>query len=229
MTEKIHIEKKWAEILKDEFYKDYMINLKKFLDQENEEGQAVYPPRNLMFNAFCQTPYDLVKVVIVGQDPYHGEGQAHGLSFSVLENITPPPSLKNIFTELIEDVKINRPRTGNLTNWAKQGVLLLNATLTVRANSPKSHYGKGWELFTDKVVEILSKRQDPIVFILWGQAAQEKLFNVFKNRDETNHLILTAAHPSFYSAGKFFGCRHFSKANDFLIKNDKNAIDWQIS
>lgn len=229
MSEKIYIEKKWAEKLKEEFSKEYMICLKFFLAHEKEAGHIVYPPRNLIFNAFCQTPFDRVKVVIVGQDPYHGEGQAHGLSFSVPDTVVPPPSLKNIFSELEQNVKIRKPKNGNLTFWAKQGVFLLNATLTVRANSPRSHYGKGWEIFTDKAVEILSKREDPIVFLLWGKSAQEKLFNVFKNYEKTNHLILTAAHPSFYSADKFFGCGHFSKTNDFLIKSNKKPIDWQIA
>lgn len=228
MSEKIFIDKKWASVLKDEFQKEYFVNLKKFLEKEKEEGTIVFPPRNLIFNAFSKTPFDAVKVVIVGQDPYHGEGQAHGLSFSVPDNIAIPPSLKNIFLELMEDVKIKKPSSGNLTYWSKQGVFLLNATLTVKANSPKSHYGKGWEVFTDKVIEILFKREDPIVFLLWGKSAQEKLFNVFNN-NKSPHLILSAAHPSFYSAHNFFGCKHFSKTNDFLIKNNKSPIDWQIA
>ncbi len=228
MMQKIYIDKKWATLLKDEFQKEYMINLKNFLAHEKESGHIIYPPRNLIFNAFFQTPFDNVKVVIVGQDPYHGEGQAHGLSFSVPDNIVPPPSLKNIFLELIEDIKINMPKRGNLTYWAKQGVFLLNATLTVRAHYPRSHYGRGWEVFTDKVIEILSKRKDPIAFLLWGRSAQEKLFNVFENCEKTNHLILTSAHPSFYSAQNFFGCKHFSKTNEFLILNNKKPIDWQI-
>lgn len=228
MNEKIFVDKQWAKILREEFQKKYMLNLKLFLEQEKQSGEIVYPPRNLIFNAFKQTPYDRVKVVIVGQDPYHGVGQAHGLSFSVPNGVSPPPSLKNIFLELINDVKIKEPTTGDLTLWAKQGVFLLNATLTVRANSPKSHYGKGWELFTDKIIEILSKREDPIVFLLWGKSAQEKLFNVFKNNGKTHHLVLSAAHPSFYSVKNFWGCKHFSKTNEFLINNNKTAIDWQI-
>lgn len=228
MTDKIFIDKKWAELLKEEFLKDYMVNLKNFLSQEKSQGYIVYPPRDLIFNAFCETSYDNIKVVIVGQDPYHGLGQAHGLSFSVPDGIAQPPSLKNVFKELIDDVKIQKPKSGNLISWAKQGVFLLNATLTVRESSPKSHYGKGWEIFTDRVIEILSKREDPIVFLLWGRSAQEKLFNVFKNYNNTHHLILTAAHPSFYSAHNFFGCKHFSKTNEFLIKNNKSPIAWQI-
>jgi len=228
MNEKnFFMEKGWAGILKDEIEKDYMKNLQSFLIEEIENGYTIYPPGELIFNAFCQTPYDKIKVVIMGQDPYHGKGQAHGLSFSVPDTIEPPPSLKNIFLELIDDVKITKPKTGNLISWAKQGVMLLNATLTVRANEPKSHYKKGWEIFTDKVIEILSMRQDPIVFILWGRSAKEKLFNVFKDNN-SKHLILTAAHPSFYSANNFFGCRHFSKTNEFLIENNKEPINWQI-
>lgn len=223
------MEKGWAKVLKDEFEKDYIKNLIFFLTQEIKEGKTIYPPQELIFNAFCQTSFKDVKVVIMGQDPYHGKGQAHGLSFSVPENINQPPSLKNIFTEMIEDVKIKKPTSGNLISWAKQGVLLLNATLTVRASEPKSHYGKGWEIFTDKVIEILSKREDPIVFILWGKSAQEKLFKVFDNKDNTHHLILRASHPSFYSVSGFWGCKHFSKTNEFLIKNNNKPIDWQIS
>jgi uracil-DNA glycosylase len=223
------MEKGWALALKEEFEKEYMKKLQNFLIEEIEKRYTIYPPQNLIFNAFCQTAFNEVKVVIVGQDPYHGKGQAHGLSFSVPNSIEQPPSLKNIFLEMIEDVKINKPKTGNLISWAKQGVLLLNATLTVREGQPKSHYGQGWEIFTDKVIEILSKRLDPIVFLLWGKSAQEKLFKVFRGMQDTRHLILTAAHPSFYSASNFFGCRHFSKTNEFLIKNNKQPINWQIA
>jgi len=224
-----YMEKGWAEVLKEELQKEYLKDLQNFLIEEIKDNHTIYPPQDLVFNAFCQTPYDKVKVIIMGQDPYHGEDQAHGLSFSVPDGVVAPPSLKNIFKELIEDVKINQPLTGNLISWAKQGVLLLNATLTVRARQPKSHYGRGWELFTDKVIEILSKREDPIVFILWGKSAQEKLFKVFNDAQNTKHLILIAAHPSFYSAANFFGCKHFSKTNEFLIKHNKKPIDWQIA
>lgn len=223
------MEKSWAKVLADEFEKEYMKNLQKFLISESESKQTVYPPRDLIFNAFCQTSYDKVKVVIVGQDPYHGRGQAHGLSFSVPKEVIAPPSLKNIFQEQMSDVGIKMPLAGDLTPWAKQGVLLLNATLTVRESSPKSHYGKGWEIFTDRVIEILSKSKKPIVFLLWGRSAKEKLFNVFKNIENTHHLILTAAHPSFYSVSGFFGSKHFSKTNEFLIKNNLKPIDWQIA
>jgi len=223
------MEKGWASILREEFEKEYMKNLQKFLISEIELNKRIYPPRDLIFNAFCKTPYDKVKVVIVGQDPYHGKGQAHGLSFSVPKGINAPPSLKNIFQELVNDIGIKMPITGDLTFWAKQGVLLLNATLTVRESLPKSHYGKGWEIFTDKIIEILSKSKKPIVFLLWGKSAKEKLFNAFVNREKTHHLILTAAHPSFYSVSGFFGCKHFSKTNEFLVKNNIKPIDWQIA
>jgi uracil-DNA glycosylase len=228
MKKEILMEKKWLNVLKEEFEKDYMKDLRQFLMAEKKQGNTIYPPANLVFNAFYQTPFDDVKVVIMGQDPYHGKGQAHGLSFSVPDGIEAPPSLKNIFKELETDVQITSPKSGNLTPWAKQGVLLLNATLTVRKAQPKSHFQKGWETFTDRVIEILSKRDDPIVFLLWGNSAKEKLFNVFKNK-KTNHLILIAAHPSFYSVKNFFGCRHFSKTNEFLLRHKKTPIDWQIA
>ena len=223
------MEKSWARVLGEEFEKEYMKNLQNFLISEIESNKKTYPPKNLIFNAFCKTPYDKVKVVIVGQDPYHGKGQAHGLSFSVPKEIKAPPSLKNIFQEQVKDIGIKMPVTGELTPWAKQGVLLLNATLTVRESSPKSHYGKGWEIFTDRIIEILSKNKKPIVFLLWGKSAKEKLFNAFIDRENTHHLILTAAHPSFYSVSGFWGCKHFSKTNEFLIKNNIKPIDWQIS
>lgn len=222
------MEKGWARVLKNEFEKQYMKDLQQFLISEKEKAYTIYPPKDLIFNAFCQTPYDNVKVVIMGQDPYHGKGQAHGLSFSVPKGINSPPSLKNIFQEMINDVNIKMPKTGDLTCLATQGVLLLNATLTVREAAPKTHYGKGWEIFTDRVIEILSKKEKPIVFLLWGASAKEKLLNVFKDVKNTHHLILTAAHPSFYSVSGFFGCKHFSKTNEFLIKNNIEPIDWQI-
>ena len=169
-----------------------------------------------------------MKVVIIGQDPYHGPGQAHGLSFSVPEGVEIPPSLRNIFLELYEDLGVPLSKKGCLIPWAKQGVLLLNATLTVRAHSPKSHYGKGWERFTDRVVEELFKRKDPLVFVLWGRAAKEKIDRVIP-RGVSPHLVLTSAHPSPLSAyNGFFGCRHFSKINQFLEQNGKSAIDWTI-
>lgn len=218
------LEKSWYEKLKNEINQPYIQELKNFLEHEKKAGKIIYPPEPLVFNAFLQTPFDKVKVVVVGQDPYHGPGQAHGLSFSVLPGITPPPSLKNIFKELETDLGIPRPSHGCLISWAKQGVLLLNATLTVRAGEPRSHYGKGWERFTDAVIDILAKRPDPIVFLLWGKSAQEKCHKVVG----THHAIFQSAHPSPYSAANFLGCRHFSKANEFLKKNGKEPVDWTV-
>lgn len=218
------LEKSWHEKLKNEISQPYIQELKAFLEQEKKDGKIIYPPEPLIFNAFLQTPFDKVKVVISGQDPYHGAGQAHGLSFSVLPGVTPPPSLKNIFKELETDLGIPRPSHGCLISWAQQGVLLLNATLTVRAGEPKSHYGKGWERFTDAVIDILAQRPDPLVFLLWGKSAQEKCHKVLGS----HHAVFQSAHPSPYSADKFFGCRHFSKANEFLKKNGKEPIDWTV-
>ena len=218
------IEKSWYEKLKNEINQPYVQELKKFLEEEKKAGKTIYPPEPLIFNAFLQTPFDQVKVVIVGQDPYHGPGQAHGLSFSVLPGIPLPPSLKNIYKELETDLGIRRPTSGCFTPWAQQGVLLLNATLTVRAGEPKSHYGKGWERFTDAVLDILAQRPDPIVFLLWGKSAQEKCHKVLG----THHAVFQAAHPSPYSVDRFFGCRHFSKANEFLKKAGKEPINWTV-
>lgn len=216
------IEKSWHEKLKEEIAKPYVQELKRFLQSEKEAGRAIYPPENDVFNALLQTPYDKVKVVIVGQDPYHGAGQAHGLSFSVPHGVNPPPSLKNIYKEIHADLGITPPKDGCLLHWAKQGVLLLNATLTVRAGEPKSHYGKGWEKFTDALIDILVQRPDPIVFLLWGKSAQEKGHRAVGS----HHAVFEAAHPSPYSAENFFGCRHFSKANAFLESVGKSPIDW---
>lgn len=218
------LEKSWHEKLKNEIDQPYIQDLKKFLEDEKKAGKTVYPPESLVFNAFLQTPFDNVKVVIVGQDPYHGPGQAHGLSFSVLPGIALPPSLKNIYKELQADLGIQPSSSGCLISWAKQGVLLLNATLTVRAGEPKSHHGKGWERFTDAVIDILVKRPDPIVFLLWGKSAQEKCHKVMG----THHAIFQSAHPSPYSAQNFFGCRHFSKANEFLKKAGKEPVNWAL-
>ncbi len=229
MNNTFYMEKEWAENLKEEFEKPYMKKLQNFLIEEKNKRITIFPPQNLIFNAFCQTPFKKVKVVIMGQDPYHGDGQAHGLSFSVPKTVEAPPSLKNIFKEQIEDVGITNPTSGELLSWAKQGVLLLNATLTVQKANPRSHYGRGWEIFTDKVVDILFKRKDPIVFLLWGKSAQEKIDKVFNNALEHPHLILKAAHPSFYSVKGFFGCKHFSKTNEFLEKVGKKPINWQIA
>lgn len=217
------LEKSWHEKLKDEISKPYIGALKTFLASEKQADAHIYPPDPLVFHAFACTPFDQVKVVIVGQDPYHGRGQAHGLSFSVPPGITSPPSLKNIFKELQNDLHIPPPRTGCLEGWAKQGVLLLNATLTVRAGEPRSHYGKGWEQFTDAVIDVLAARPDPLVFLLWGKSAKEKCHKVLG----TVHAVFEAPHPSPYSADTgFFGCRHFSKANAFLQSVGKTPIDW---
>ncbi len=221
----MQIEKSWHEKLKEEIKKPYIAELKKFLASEKERGASVYPPEPLVFSAFAHTPYDKVKVVIIGQDPYHGPGQAHGLSFSVPCGISPPPSLQNIFKEIRDDIGAPPPSGGCLTAWARRGVLLLNATLTVRASEPKSHYGKGWEQFTDAVVAALAEREDPIVFLLWGKSAGEKCAKLSRSR----HTLLTASHPSPYSAASgFFGCRHFSKANALLASWGKEPIDWRI-
>lgn len=222
------MEASWLEKLQEEFEKPYMKDLESFLAGELRSKTAVYPPFELIFNAFCQTPFDEVKVVIIGQDPYHGPGQAHGLSFSVQKGVNPPPSLQNIFKELKEDLGIDPPGHGCLVEWAHQGVLLLNATLTVREGQPKSHFGKGWEAFTDRVVQLLCQRKDPLVFILWGRSAAEKFEHICTNA--SHHLALKAPHPSPFSAHTgFLGCRHFSKANAFLKKVGKTPINWTLS
>jgi len=222
------METSWYAQLEEEIKLPYVKELKEFLVKEKESGVLVYPPEPLVFHAFSRTPFAKTKVVIMGQDPYHGSGQAHGLSFSVPLGVRSPPSLKNIFQELFEDIKIPLPSHGCLTSWADQGVLLLNATLTVRANTPRSHYGKGWEKFTDAVIAKLLAREDPLVFVLWGKSAQEK-YDQIKQHSRIPHAVLTAAHPSPYSAHcGFFGCRHFSKVNELLIKWGKSPIDWKI-
>lgn len=220
------IEKSWRDLLREELEKPYIAELKQFLKTEKEAGFEIYPPVNDVFRAFLLTPFEKVKVVIVGQDPYHGEGQAHGLAFSVQRNVPVPPSLKNIYKELKSDLEITQGEHGDLSSWARHGVLLLNATLTVRKGEPKSHYGRGWETFTDKVIDLLSDREDPIVFMLWGRSAREKCERIL-NTKKHPHLILEAAHPSPFSATQFLGCRHFSKANAFLEKNGKERIQWE--
>lgn len=215
----------WDELLKEEFKKEYYLNLRQFLIQEYRT-QRIFPDMYDIYNAMKLTSYSDVKCVILGQDPYHGEGQAHGLSFSVKRGVAPPPSLVNIFKEIRDDTGINNlGRHGELTEWAKSGVLLLNTVLTVRANSPRSHRGKGWEQFTTTVIKLLNERQKPMVFMLWGGDAKAK--RVFLNNPA--HLVLTAAHPSPLSAyNGFFGCRHFSQANRFLEENGQTPIDWEI-
>lgn len=223
------LEPHWHSVLQEELKKSYLLELALFLEKERARGFAIFPPKNLIFNALWNTPFDKVKVVIIGQDPYHGPGQAHGLSFSVPEGIPQPPSLKNIFKELADDLSIPPPSHGNLLTWAKQGVLLLNATLTVRQGEPMSHEGKGWEQFTDSIMRVLMEQKRPIVFILWGKLAQKKWENFRNLQNPALHLILTAAHPSPFSAHQgFFGCRHFSKANAWLEKHHLQPIDWKI-
>jgi uracil-DNA glycosylase len=230
MKSNILTEVSWSERLNDEFEKPYMRRLEAFLVDEARKGRTVYPPAGQIFSAFCQAAFASVNVVIIGQDPYHGPGQAHGLSFSVLPGIPVPPSLQNIFKELAADVGVAAQGHGCLLEWARQGVLLLNATLTVRADEPKSHYGCGWEAFTDRVVHLLAARPDPLVFILWGRSALEKWKQVCSKGQGSRHLVLTAPHPSPFSAyNGFFGCRHFSKTNEFLIQSGKAPIEWKLS
>lgn len=222
----VKIEDSWKKVLKNEFTKPYFLEAVTFLKTEKALNKTIYPQGSLIFNAFNTTPFDNVKVVLLGQDPYHGKGQAHGLSFSVQPGIKSPPSLVNIFKELNTDLGLPIPKHGNLTHWAEQGVLLLNAYLTVRENEPMSHGKIGWAPFTDSVISIISAEKVHVVFMLWGKYAQEKQALI----DETKHLVLKAAHPSPYSADKgFFGCRHFSKANEYLVKNGIDPIDWSLS
>lgn len=220
------IDESWKKVLADQFNAPYFLHLKEFLLEEKKNGHTVYPPGNLIFNAFNHTPFEKVKVVILGQDPYHGKGQAHGLSFSVPDGIKPPPSLVNIFKEQQSDLGIPIPATGNLTPWADQGVLLLNATLTVRAGQPGSHQNKGWELFTDAAIREISENKKGIIFLLWGKFAQAKETLI----DTGKHYVLKAAHPSPYSANNgFFGCKHFSKTNTLLKKEGKKEINWDLN
>ena len=221
----VKIEEGWKEVLKQEFTRPYFLQVVTFLRTEKMAGKTVYPPGSLIFNAFNTTPFSQVKVVILGQDPYHGKGQAHGLSFSVPNGVPPPPSLVNIFKELQADTGVPIPSHGNLTHWAEQGVLLLNASLTVRANEPMSHAKIGWAEFTNAVIEKISALKDHTVFLLWGKFAQEKQALI----DETKHLVLKAAHPSPFSVDKgFYGCRHFSKTNAWLESKGIGPIDWTI-
>ncbi|ANE49157.1 uracil-DNA glycosylase [Flavisolibacter tropicus] len=221
----VKIEESWKEELKDEFKKPYFKQIVEHIKTEKEQGKTIYPPGSLIFHAFDATPIDHVKVVILGQDPYHGPKQAHGLSFSVQNGVPPPPSLVNIFKELHEDVGMPIPSHGNLEKWAQQGVLLLNASLTVRAGEPMSHSKIGWHHFTDSVIRKVSEDKKHVVFMLWGKFAQEKRTLI----DEKKHLILKAAHPSPLSAHNgFFGCHHFSKANAWLMKHGIDPIDWAL-
>jgi uracil-DNA glycosylase len=225
---KISIGSSWKTILKEEFEKPYFLALRAFLKEELRGNCPIYPPVPLIFNAFVHTPFEKVKVVIIGQDPYHGPGQAEGLCFSVPSSVPIPPSLQNIFKELKSDLDIPPASKGSLLSWADQGVLLLNATLTVREGQPQSHAGRGWEPFTDAVIEKLVEREDPLIFMLWGRSAQQKVALILKNR-KTAHVVLTAPHPSPLSAYQgFLGCHHFSKANQLLEAWGKQPILWAL-
>ena len=219
------MEESWKQVLEHEFSKTYFQQIVTFLKVEKSQRKVIYPPGQLIFNAFNTTPFEKVKVVILGQDPYHGPGQAHGLSFSVPKGIKLPPSLQNIFKELKADVGMPLPASGDLSGWAKQGVLLLNAVLTVRAGEAASHAMLGWTEFTNAVIKTLSDQRTGIVFLLWGKYAQEKQVLI----DETRHFVLKAAHPSPLSAHNgFFGCKHFSKTNELLVRQGLQPINWMI-
>lgn len=221
----VKIENSWKQVLQDEFDRPYFENVTRGIKQDILAGKTIYPPGSLIFQAFDRTPFDKVKCVILGQDPYHGPGQAHGLCFSVNDGITAPPSLVNIFKELQQDLGIPAPRTGNLTPWADRGVLLLNAILTVVARQPASHSKLGWEQFTDAVISRISQHREGIVFLLWGKFAQQKEALI----DTHKHFVLKAPHPSPFSADRgFFGCRHFSKTNELLTRQGLEPIDWSL-
>lgn len=218
----VNIEPSWKEQLSNEFKSPYFLELSRTVKTAYLNG-PVYPPPKLIFNAFELCPFDSVRVVILGQDPYHGKGQAHGLCFSVPDGVTTPPSLQNVYKEIRDDLDIAIPPSGNLERWARQGILLLNATLTVLPSQAGSHQGLGWEQFTDAVIQKISDRKEHVVFLLWGRYAQEKGEHI----DESKHLVLRAAHPSPFSAyNGFFGCRHFSKANTYLKKHNLPPINW---
>jgi len=221
----VKIEASWKAILKEEFSKPYFQQIVLHLKTEKSQGKIIYPPGSLIFNAFNSTPFDKVKAVILGQDPYHGPGQAHGLCFSVQNGVPPPPSLVNIFKELQDDIGIPVPSHGNLTHWATQGVFLLNASLTVRAGEPMSHSKIGWATFTDTVIQKISAIKKNVVFILWGKFAQEKRVLI----DEKKPLVLRSVHPSPLSAyAGFFGCKHFSKTNEYLVAHGIDPVDWIV-
>ena len=220
----VRIEQSWKNALADEFGKPYFESLVRFLHKEKTEGKRIFPPGSQIFRAFDLTPVDKVKVVILGQDPYHGAGQAHGLSFSVPEGVPAPPSLKNIFKEIETDMGVRMSGYPNLENWARQGVLLLNAVLTVRSGEAASHGKIGWEQFTDAVIRYVSNNCEGVVFMLWGNFARGKRELI----DHSRHCVLEAAHPSPLARGAFFGCRHFSRANAWLAANGKAPVNWQL-
>ena len=215
----------WSQQLDFIFKQDYYQQLLEFLEYESEHNKTIYPPQDQIFNAFDLSSFENTKVIILGQDPYHNEGQAHGLSFSVPKGVSIPPSLRNIYQELFSDLDITPSQSGNLTHWASQGVLLLNSVLTVEKNSPGSHAKSGWVDFTDTVIDILNEKKQNLVFLLWGAYAQKKTELI----DQNKHLVLTAAHPSPFSAHKgFFGCKHFSQTNDYLKMHNQQTIDWTL-
>ena len=221
----VHIGNRWDEILKNEFESEYYKSIREFLKKEYSQYK-IYPDMNDIFNSLKYADYDKIKVVIIGQDPYHEEGQAHGLSFSVKPGIAIPPSLQNIYKELQSDLGCYIPNNGYLEKWAKQGVLLLNNVLTVRAHQANSHKTCGWETFTDSIIKALNEREKPVIFLIWGSCAKQKETYITNK----NHYILKAPHPSPLSAYRgFFGCKHFSKANEILIANNEEPIDWQIN
>ncbi len=222
--DKIKIEESWKNALKEEFLKPYFLEIKRHYLAAKNAGKILYPPSNLLFNAFNLTPFTSLKVVLLGQDPYHNPNQAMGLSFSVPQGIPLPPSLKNIYQELYADLGIPPSRNGDLTKWAKQGVLLLNSVLSVEENKPASHQNFGWQTFTDSVISTISTQKEGIVFLLWGNYARAKKHLI----DSKKHFILEAAHPSPLARGAFFGCKHFSKTNTILQSLHKIPIDWQL-
>jgi uracil-DNA glycosylase len=221
----VQIADSWKSKLEEEFSKPYFRQIALHLKTEKASGKIIYPPGSLIFNAFRLTPFEQLKVVIIGQDPYHGPGQAMGLSFSVPKGVATPPSLINIYKELKQDIGLAIPNHGDLSHWATQGVLLLNASLSVRANEPNSHAQIGWHHFTNAVIRKISDEKEGVVFLLWGKFAQDKQDLI----DGVKHHVLKAAHPSPFSADKgFFGCRHFSKTNEYLIKNGIDPVDWKL-
>ena len=224
-TREIKLHSQWREVIGGEFEKDYMQSLREFLLQRKQQGAVIYPPTNQWFSALNTTPFEDVRVVVLGQDPYHGVGQAHGLCFSVTPGIKVPPSLANIHKEIKSDLGIDQPNHGCLISWAQQGVLLLNATLTVEDGCAGAHQGKGWEQFTDEIIKTLNEKREGVVFMLWGSYAQKKSIMI----DSSRHLILKSVHPSPLSAYRgFFGCGHFSAANHYLQERGEKPIDWQL-
>ena len=220
----VNIEESWKTVLQDLFEQPFFDNLVAFIKEEKAEGKVIYPPGSLIFNAFNRTPFEQVKVVILGQDPYHNPGEAMGLCFSVPRGVRIPPSLQNTYKELNADLGVAIPGHGDLTRWAEHGVFLLNAMLTVEQNKAGSHQYIGWQDFTDGVIRALSRKREGLVFMLWGNFARKKAALI----DRSRHLVLEAAHPSPLAQGAFFGCRHFSKANEYLISKGKDPIDWTI-